>query len=100
MKPHNSSGPHRPTPAEPIIAGQLWPIALVHTRLGWGARARAAAIRQGLLVHRWGGRAYVATDDLITFLIRQSDSVSGSEAILPQERQGSNGECCQNCCEP
>jgi len=76
MKSRNTAGPHRPTPAEPIIAGQLWPIALLHTRLGWGARARAAAIRQGLQVHRWGGRAYVRSDDVIAFLTRGSDSLS------------------------
>jgi hypothetical protein len=68
----NTAGPHRPTPAEPIPAGQVWPIRLLHDRLGWGARARAAAIKQGLPVHRWGKWAYIATDDLIQFLTERS----------------------------
>lgn len=66
--PRNQAGPHRPIPAEPIPPGQLWPIALLHSKLGWGARSRAAAIRQGLVVHRWGKYAYVSTDSLIAFL--------------------------------
>ncbi len=64
----NSAGPHRPQVAEPIRPGELWPIRLLHDRLGWGARSRAAAIRHGLPVHRWGKYAFVATDALIAFL--------------------------------
>ena len=54
--------------SESIRPGELWPIAMLHTRLGWGARSRAAAIRAGLKVHRWGKYAYIATDSLIGFL--------------------------------
>jgi len=68
----NTSGPHRPRPSgQPIRPGELWPIALLHTRLGWGARSRAAAIRQGLPVHRWNKYAYVSTTALIAFLESQ-----------------------------
>ena len=65
----NQAGPHRPPKmSESVRPGELWPIALLHARLGWGARSRAAAIRQGLIVHRWGKYAYVSTDSLIAFL--------------------------------
>ena len=55
---------------EPIVPGELWPIRLLHEKLGWGSRTQAAAIRQGLKVHRWGKYGFVATDDLIEFLTR------------------------------
>jgi hypothetical protein len=55
---------------EPIVPGELWPMRLLHRRLGWGARAQATAIREGLKVHRWGKYGFVATDDLIEFLTR------------------------------
>jgi hypothetical protein len=80
MKPsRNTAGPHRPTPAEPIRPGELWPIRLLHERLGWGARTRAAAIRQGLRVHRWGKLAYVSTDDVIALLTRQQQADGGPQ---------------------
>ena len=63
----------RPIPAE-IRPGELWPIKLLHVRLGWGARTRAAAVKQGLRVHRWGKLGYVATDDLISFLKQHEKS--------------------------
>jgi hypothetical protein len=69
-QPTHTAGPHRPAPAEPIRAGEVWPIRLLRDHLGWGARTRAAAIRQGLTVYRFGKRAYVATDDLMAFLTR------------------------------
>jgi hypothetical protein len=70
--PH--SRPRQPTPAsgEPIRPGELWPIRLLHQRLRWGARTRAAAIREGLPVHRWGKLAFILTDDLIQFLTTRS----------------------------
>lgn len=80
MRQRNAPGPCRQTPAEPIRAGELWPIALLNTRLGWGARARAAAIRRGLPVYRFGRWAYIATDDLMTFLTRRPDSQSSGES--------------------
>jgi len=55
-----------------IRAGEMWPIRLLHDRLGWGARTQAAAIREGLPVHRWGKRAFILTDDLIKFLTARS----------------------------
>ena len=67
--------PH-PVPTEPIRPAELWPIRLLHDRLGWGSRTRATAIKQGLAVHRWGKLAYVASDDLIAFLTR-SDAETG-----------------------
>lgn len=70
----NTAGPHRPIPAEPIRPGELWPIRLLHDRLGWGARTRASAIRQGLRVHRWGKLAYVSTDDLIALLTDRTEA--------------------------
>lgn len=73
-RPRNQAIAHRPTPsAEPICPGEVWPIALLHSRLGWGARTRAAAIRQGLPVFRWGKLAYVKTDDLIRLLTQGCD---------------------------
>ena len=36
----NQAGPHRAGPmSESIKPGELWPIALLHSRLGWGARS-------------------------------------------------------------
>ncbi len=68
----NNAGPHRPTPTESapeaIKPGELWPVGLLHTRLGWGSRAKAAAVRQGLKVQKFGRFSYVKTDDLITLL--------------------------------
>jgi len=66
--PKNKVGPHRPNPAKPIPPGQMWPLSFLHTRCGYGARARAAAIKAGLPVHRWQKRAWIYTDDLIEFL--------------------------------
>lgn len=81
-------GPHKDAPAEPIRPGELWPISLLHTRLGWGARTRAQAIRQGLRVHRWGKRAYVRTDDLIRFLCGpEPDLQSSSQQQEPREER-------------
>lgn len=79
MKPtsRNTARAHRPVPAEPIRPGELWPIRLLHERLGWGARTRAQAIRQGLPVHRWGKLAYVCTDDVIALLTRQQQAAAG-----------------------
>ena len=68
-RPQNEASPRR----EPIRAGEVWPIRLLHERLGWGARTRASAIRQGLPVHRWGKLAYIATDELIGFLTRTTE---------------------------
>lgn len=84
-RPRNTAGPHRPSPAEPIRPGELWPIGLLHSRLGWGARCVAAARKQGLRVHRWGKRAYVRTDDVIALLTgngngQEPDSPSGGES--------------------
>ena len=68
----NEAGPHRPAvPAEAIPAGQLWPLDYLRTRCGYGSSARAAAIRAGLRVFRWGKRSWVLTDELIAFLIRE-----------------------------
>ncbi len=70
---NNTAGPHRPASAtEPIRPGELWPIRLLHDRLGWGARTRAAAVKQGLRVHRFGKLAYVATDDIISLLTQRA----------------------------
>lgn len=77
-KPSNVAGPHRPSPTpEPIRPGELWPIGLLHIRLGWGARTRAAAIRQGLPISRWSKYAYVRTDDLIAFLANMGTEGKG-----------------------
>ena len=67
-------------PAEPIEPGALWPIALLNSRLHWGSRSLAVAIKQGLRVHRWGKRGYVATDDLITFLVGHQDALQQEAA--------------------
>ena len=81
----NNARGHRVTPSEPIRPGEVWPIGLLHERLGWGARTRAQAIRQGLPVYRWGKRHYVYTDDVIALLTRQrlaeksTDDSSGNE---------------------
>jgi hypothetical protein len=85
----NQAGPHRPIPAEPIPPGQLWPIALLHSRLGWGARSRAAAIRAGLKVHRWGKYAYVATDNLMAFLTASGQT---NAAAGPRREAGQGGQ--------
>ena len=85
----NHAGPHRDGPAEPIEPGQLWPLSLLHTRLAWGARSIAAAQREGLVVHRWGKRAYVATDDLIEFLTR---SKAGEKPVAPAKNGGGGEE--------
>jgi hypothetical protein len=71
-RPRNEAGPHRPGPSEPIPGGQLWPLDFLRTRCGYGARARAAAIKSGLPVYRWQKRAWVFTDELIAFLRRES----------------------------
>ncbi len=68
----NTAGPHRATSSEPIRKGEVWPIRLLHERLGWGARTRASAIKQGLRVHRWGKRAYIASDEIIRFLTAEA----------------------------
>ena len=69
-----------PGPREPIRPGELWPIDLTHSRLGWGARTRADAIRQGLPVHRWGKRAFILSDDIIAFLTRTAKKTTGDTA--------------------
>ena len=104
MTRRNTAGPHRPTFAEPIVPGQLWPIALLHCRLGWGARAVAAARKQGLRVHRWGKRGYVLTDDIIALLTRggpvgASDSQSAAGTAEARKKHSGNGECCPGRCK-
>jgi hypothetical protein len=66
--PRNQAGPHRHSAVKAIPPGQLWPLSFLHTKCGYGARARAEAIRLGLPVFRWQKRAWVYTDDLIEFL--------------------------------
>jgi hypothetical protein len=74
MKPaHNAAGPHRPAPAEPIPPGELWPLEFLHSRCGYGARARKAAIEGGLTVYRWQKRAWIYTTELIEFLRRHNE---------------------------
>jgi hypothetical protein len=82
---HNQAGPHRPIPSEPIRPGEVWPIRLLHDVLGWGARTRASAIRQGLPVHRWGKLAYVRSDDLIGFLTTNRSDTPASRTARSQE---------------
>ncbi len=65
-------GEHRTIPAKPIPPGQMWPLSFLHSRCGYGARARAAAIKAGLPVYRWQKRAWIYTDDLIAFIRRQN----------------------------
>ncbi len=79
----NAAGPHRATPAEPIRPGELWPIRLLHERLGWGARTRAQAVRQGLRVFRWGKLAFVRTDDVIALLTKGTAATEQTEKPSP-----------------
>jgi hypothetical protein len=48
----------------------MWPLEFLHSRCGYGARARAAAIKGGLPIYRWQKRSWIFTDDLIDFLRR------------------------------
>jgi hypothetical protein len=77
----NSAGAHRAVAAGPIISGQLWPIRLLHDKLGWGARAVARAKREGLPVLAWGKFRYVRTDDLIGFLSGKRAAVGDFERL-------------------
>jgi hypothetical protein len=77
--------------SESIRPGELWPIALLHRQLGWGARSRAAAIRQGLVVHRWGKYAYVPTDSLIAFLRANDRGQHMAVGTTERNRSGEQG---------
>ncbi len=61
---------HRAIPAKPIPPGQMWPLEFLHSRCGYGTRARAAAIKAGLPVYKWQKRAWIYTTELIDFLRR------------------------------
>ncbi len=78
IHPRNAAGPHRTTPSgQPIRPGEMWPLSHLHTICGYGARARAEAIRLGLPVFRWQKRAWILTDDLISFIRRQGGDGQG-----------------------
>jgi len=66
--PRNEAGPHRPSATEPIVAGQMWPLGFLHSKLGVGPRGRAEMIRQGLPVYQVSGRCFIDTTDLIAFI--------------------------------
>lgn len=66
----NAAGPHRPSRVRSIPRGQLWPLSYLHSRCGYGPRARAAMIAAGLPVIRYQRRAWISTTDLIAFLTR------------------------------
>jgi hypothetical protein len=77
----NQARPHRaPRSLEPIVPGQLWPVELLRLKLGWGARTRAAAFRDGLPAFRYGRQKFILSDDVIAFLTRRSDSESDSNS--------------------
>jgi hypothetical protein len=78
--PRNQPGGHRPQPASPIARGELWPIRLLHERLGFGARTTANMIRQGLPVVCYSKWKFVSTDALIDFLSGQADPSANGEA--------------------
>ncbi len=100
-RPSNQAGPRHAIPAEPITPGQLWPLSFLHTKCGYGARARARMIQEGLPVLRWGKRSWILTDDLIRFLQREgqraadegaSHSESGRKVALSHETSDGNGK--------
>ena len=79
----NQAGPHRRGPTgESIRADELLPWSALHDRLGWGARALAAAQARGLKVLRFGKWKYVKGADLIAFLESQA------QATIAQEMAG------------
>lgn len=69
----STTNPRRRAPAKPIPSGEMWPLSFLHSRCGYGARARAAAIKAGLPVYRWQKRAWISTDDLIDLLRRHNE---------------------------
>lgn len=81
-------GPHRVIPTESIRSGELWPIRLLHERLGWGPRTLAAAKVKGLRILRWSKRAYVKTDDIIAFIEKQAASTK--EEVGDRDRPASS----------
>ena len=66
-----ADGPRCSGPSEPIPSGELWPLEFLHTRCGYGARARAATIKAGLPVHVWQKRKWFFTDDFIALVRRE-----------------------------
>lgn len=78
----NTAGPHRPNTVKAIPPGQMWPISFLHSRCGYGARARSAAIAAGLPVHRWQRRAWIFTSDLIDFLRTNGGRQTSAETTL------------------
>ena len=94
-RPANQAGPHHAIPSAEIRPGELWPVRLLADRLGWGSRAKAAAVKQGLRVFRWGRFSYVKTDDLIALLTRphekEPDQRSAGLADLHRKKSRKNG---------
>ena len=88
--PRNGAGPHRPGPSgESIKADELLPWAALHDRLGWGARALAAAKARGLRVLKFSKWRYVKGSDVIAFL----ESIQGKQAgpVEAQAEQQAGG---------
>ena len=73
--------PRRSGPAEPIPSGQLWPLESLHTRCGYGARARAATIKAGLPVYVWQKRKWFFTDEFIALVRREGLKRDQGEAV-------------------
>jgi hypothetical protein len=77
---NNQAGPHRPTPpCPPIDPALFYPIRRLGD-WGFGARTVATMQRAGLRVLRFSKWKFVAGSDLIAFLGRDSDSISGAES--------------------
>jgi hypothetical protein len=75
-----ADGSRRSGPAEAIPSGQLWPLEFLHTRCGYGARARAATINAGLPVYLWQKRKWFLTDEFIALVRREGLSRDQGEA--------------------
>jgi hypothetical protein len=60
----------------------------LHSHCGYGARARAEAIKAGLPVYRWQKRARIFTDDLIALLRREGLKQEQGDSDIPRNGCG------------